>query len=183
MTDSNYRLSATRYYADFVTVPLAILAACIFGNQLASEAFVSSVMAGVLTWSLAEYWIHRSLFHGVEPFKAEHRVHHIRPPDYIGASPWLTAAVIAVGGPVAFASLGSTVGAGFFAGILTGYFAYIFVHDRFHHARGLGPVLAWLHARHEYHHRRERVNFGVTSPLWDLAFGTYARPHALERRR
>jgi sterol desaturase/sphingolipid hydroxylase (fatty acid hydroxylase superfamily) len=36
---------------------------------------------------------------------------------------------------------------------------------------------AWfpLFKNHERHHQRWDVNFGVSTPLWDLIFGTYER--------
>ncbi|MGH7175147.1 MAG: sterol desaturase family protein, partial [Minisyncoccia bacterium] len=74
-------------------------------------------------------------------------------------------------------TLGPCIGVGLLVGLVMGYLFYIVVHDRIHHGNiREGSLLATLDANHEYHHRRFKANFGVTSPFWDHVFGTYQRP-------
>lgn len=187
MDDSNYAISRREYYADFVTAPLAALIAfawLVHGTVLLVP-FLSAIIFGGLTWSLAEYLIHRFVFHGVEPYKHQHHLHHIAPPDFVGVSPLATVALFVLFGfglPMIF---GRSIGVGLFIGLLGWYYAYIVLHDAYHHVAEFrdGSLLAILNANHEYHHCRPRVNFGVSSPLWDFVFSTYARPVPLARQR
>ncbi len=144
--------------------------------------------AGLLLWTVAEYVVHRWVMHGsaeqagrsdrrwLQPVVAEHLDHHRRPGSTvplrfdahnIGLKSGAFAVVAAVAGPA--------VGAGF----TVGYSAYTGVHDRIHHRRPKGPLAAAMWNHHLEHHRlgREGVgaNFGVTSPLWDLAARTRDR--------
>lgn len=177
---SDYRLTKSAYYLDFILTPLAAAGALgwLFTGRVAAEAFSSALIAGAMIWSLAEYGIHRFVFHHGDRLRRQHLIHHVRPEDYIGASSFVTCAIFAV---LAFGLtevLGRSIGVGAFVGLLAGYYAYIVIHDRFHHAREIrrGSLLHRLYENHAYHHRRARVNFGVTSPLWDIAFATYAKP-------
>jgi hypothetical protein len=49
-----------------------------------------AVDAGAVFWSLAEYWIHRLVFHGETPLEPMHQMHHALPKDVIGAASWMT---------------------------------------------------------------------------------------------
>ena len=58
-------------------------------------------------------------------------------------------------------------------GVIAGYIAYEAIHLRIHSARRGGRLLQALRRHHFYHHfNNDRVCFGVTSPLWDLIFGS-----------
>ncbi len=57
---------------------------------------------------------------------------------------------------------------------MTGYLAYDWTHYYTHHfrpRRGLGKWLRTYHLRHHYHD--PNAYFGISSPLWDLLFGTF----------
>lgn len=184
--NSDYAISKRDYYADFFIVPIVALIALgwlAYFHTVAREALASSIMVGALTWTFAEYMIHRFIFHGVEPFKHEHHLHHVDPTEYIGVSSWKTPAIFAGLGFVLPMVFGPSVGVGLFVGLLAGYYVYITVHDRFHHSgvRDLNSVLGSLYWNHAWHHRSIRANFGVSSPLWDLVFGTYVKPPILFR--
>jgi sterol desaturase/sphingolipid hydroxylase (fatty acid hydroxylase superfamily) len=61
-----------------------------------------------------------------------------------------------------------------FAGTALGYLAYDYIHFYTHHARPRHAVGRWLRRYHLlHHHDQEEARFGVSSPLWDLVFGTY----------
>lgn len=60
-----------------------------------------------------------------------------------------------------------------FAGTLVGYVWYDVCHFYIHHSKPLYPFLQFLKKYHMNHHyRTPLLGFGVSNPLWDLAFGT-----------
>lgn len=178
----DFALSKRSYYADFLLVPPATLIAIVwlFTNHtpVRLDVFVSSVLTGALAWSFAEYAIHRWVFHGKSLWlRQQHGYHHMRPAALIGVSSVATT----IFGALTFWALtmvfGPVIGVGLLVGFVLGYLAYIVAHDRFHHgAENAGSMMATLNRNHDFHHRHFRMNFGVTSPLWDMIFGTYQRP-------
>ncbi|HEX2466998.1 MAG TPA: sterol desaturase family protein [Solirubrobacterales bacterium] len=143
------------------------------------------VLAGLALWTLAEYWLHRKFFHW-EPDNAFgrrmhfiiHGVHHDHPNDKLrlvmppGASVPLAglffgAFYLVFGLPTAYPV---------FSGFLIGYLAYDYTHYYLHHfvpKSDLGKRLREQHMRH--HFQDHRYGFGVSSPLWDVVFGTLPR--------
>jgi sterol desaturase/sphingolipid hydroxylase (fatty acid hydroxylase superfamily) len=127
-----------------------------------------------------EYLLHRYVFHLDEYFPAMkrlpymlHGVHHDHPGDeerlFMPPVPGFMIAVIMFGfwflfiGQYAFA---------FMAGISNGYLLYSFVHYRIH-SQPANPLFhkAWAH--HAKHHfKYPDKAFGVSSPIWDIIFGT-----------
>ena len=144
-------------------------------------------LAGLFLWTLAEYTLHRFVFH-FPPHNAWqerlsflfHGVHHAQPqvksrlvmPPAVSIPLALLfyglfylVLVVALGldawlGPV-------------FAGFIGGYLAYDMLHYATHHwtmRRGYWKFLKRHHMQHHYKTPDQR--FGVSSPLWDLVFGT-----------
>lgn len=144
---------------------------------------VVAACAGVLTWTLLEYVIHRYGGHDRRfkrtPFGVEHVRHHIEG-DYF-APTWkkIIAALVAVGvliGP-AVAVVGLRTGVAYVTGLVAFYGVYEWLHRREHTHAGIGPYGRWARRHHFHHHFVDgRTNHGVTTPLWDLVFGTYERP-------
>jgi sterol desaturase/sphingolipid hydroxylase (fatty acid hydroxylase superfamily) len=165
-----------------VSGALIVLAA---RDGLGAGALALLALGGLALWTLAEYWLHRKLFHW-EPDNAIgrrmhfiiHGIHHDHPNDKLrlvmppGASVPLAALffglfVLAFGTPHGFA---------LFAGFLIGYLAYDYTHYWLHHfvpRSALGKRLREQHMRH--HFQDHRFGFGVSSPLWDIVFGTLPR--------
>jgi sterol desaturase/sphingolipid hydroxylase (fatty acid hydroxylase superfamily) len=58
--------------------------------------------------------------------------------------------------------------------MILGYVAYAVMHHGLHHWRiAHGTYLYRAKRRHALHHAsNDEGNFGVSSPLWDLVFGT-----------
>jgi sterol desaturase/sphingolipid hydroxylase (fatty acid hydroxylase superfamily) len=141
------------------------------------------VLGGWLTWSLAEYALHRFVFHMAAHTPRErlraflmHGYHHVYPSDRMRlvAPPlmsWPLACVVAV---VIRQALGPAHWLPFFAGIVLGYLAYDYVHYYTHHFRPRRGMGKWLRSYHMLHHHDDRGSrFGVSSPLWDIVFRTY----------
>ena len=136
---------------------------------------------GILTWSLAEYFIHRFLGHVTTKnfFGVEHTAHHSRG-NYF--APWWKKAVTAVlvvaaMGPVAVLLTSWASGLAYTFGFVGFYLSYEVLHRLEHVWRGVGPYARWARRHHFHHHfHNPKMNHGVTSPIWDLVFGTYEKP-------
>lgn len=141
------------------------------------------VLAGFLWWSLLEYLLHRFLFHRKNRFFGRrHLQHHARVKERLLAlAPWPSAVIGAVlHAGLLFAFLDRATAAPLFVGFLGGYLLYEYVHYAVHYHRQRTPIGRWLRAYHMlHHHKTPKARYGVTSPVWDMVFGTYA---PLERR-
>ena len=144
---------------------------------------VAALIAGIATWSLLEYAIHRWLGHDQRfirnPFGVEHTAHHSRGNYFAPA--WKKALV--AGGALLLLSwiaamiVGSRAGIAYSIGLVGFYLYYELFHRLAHIHPGYTGVGRWLRRHHFHHHFHDpRSNHGVTSPLWDHAFGTIARP-------
>jgi dihydroceramide fatty acyl 2-hydroxylase len=139
-------------------------------------------LLGMLAWTLAEYFLHKYVFHWTNDSPAGkrvhfllHGVHHEYPSDKDRlVMPLLTSVPLAV----IFYSLftfafGQAVGEPFFAGFVVGYLFYDGTHYYVHH---FVPTTRWgkfLRRHHMTHHHADHDGgFGVSTPLWDLAFRT-----------
>ena len=141
--------------------------------------------AGIVIWTLSEYWLHRLLFHWHPKFKGGdqlnfiiHGVHHDHPndrmrlvmPPAVGlplAALFLGAFVLAFGTPAGYAG---------FAGFLIGYLVYDYTHYYVHHfvpKTRAGKRIREHHMRH--HFQDHSRGYGVSAPWWDRVFGTSPR--------
>ncbi len=144
---------------------------------------IAAAASGVLTWTLLEYLIHRWMGHDRRfrrtPFGVEHIRHHVEG-NYF-APTWkkmIAAAVITVvvGVPAA-ALVGTAAGVAYVAGLICFYGIYEWLHRREHTHAGIGPYGRFVRRHHFHHHFADgRTNHGVTTPIWDLVFGTYETP-------
>jgi sterol desaturase/sphingolipid hydroxylase (fatty acid hydroxylase superfamily) len=145
------------------------------------------LLLGALSWSLLEYCIHRWLGHhpalrSRNLFGTEHTAHHKKPAYQ---SPlWLKGLAAlgfaAITGPVAWWVAGSA-GVAWLVGLLVAYGAYEVLHSLEHLWEGIGPYSRWARAHHFHHHfHNPASNHGVTSPVWDVVFGTYEAPAVIE---
>jgi dihydroceramide fatty acyl 2-hydroxylase len=66
--------------------------------------------------------------------------------------------------------------------LILGYLLYELVHLSAHHGAARAPILRWLRSHHLRHHFDDAgANFGISSPLWDVVFGTLQiRPPAAD---
>ncbi len=143
---------------------------------------IVAALLGVLTWTFLEYVVHRWMGHDRRlrktPFGREHVRHHIEG-NYFAptskkllAGAGLTALLV---GP-AILLVGAAAGIAYVAGLMLFYGVYEVSHRREHTHPGFGPYGRWARRHHFHHHFVDgRSNHGVTSPLWDLVFGTYQK--------
>lgn len=148
-------------------------------------------LMGAFLWTFAEYTLHRFLFH-YQPktpqaeriFFLFHGVHHAQPQC---KTRLVMPPVVSI--PMAFMAYGLLyllfgwiirlpwwVGP-IFSGFIAGYLFYDLTHYATHHfpmRRGIWKYLKRYHMQH--HYKTPNARFGVSSPLWDLIFGTKPAP-------
>jgi len=145
-------------------------------------------VGGVGIWTLTEYWLHRLVFHW-EPDNAFghrmhfiiHGIHHDHPNDKLRlVMPPAVSIPLAALFFGAFAAIFGTPEAyPLFGGFIGGYLFYDYTHYYVHHfvpRSALGRRLREQHMRH--HFQDHRYGFGVSSPIWDVVFGTLPRRRA-----
>ncbi len=143
-------------------------------------------LLGVLSWTLLEYVIHRWMGHDRRfrrtPFGVEHVRHHAEG-NYF--APTWKKVLIALGVVVVLSlpaiAFAGAAGAAYVAGLIGFYGVYEVIHRREHTHEGFGAYGRWARRHHFYHHFVDgRMNHGVTSPIWDVVFGTYRKPDIIK---
>ncbi len=168
------------YFGDFFAIPVAL---AVFGwlafatrGLAAFPAYGVGFVSGVVVWTLAEYWIHRTLYHHAPWLSRLHDLHHEAPHAFIGIPSFLSSGIVIA---IAYAPLfpfWPVFADGFVSGVLIGYTAYMIVHHATHH--WLLKPGDWLYparVRHLGHHYHDDVHFGIVTGLWDRVFGTAGR--------
>ncbi|AEO71102.1 d9d5b1a6-4d72-4567-98f5-29a6266c37e9 [Thermothielavioides terrestris] len=177
-------------------VPLLWLPLVTYGVYLASKGFsnplgeVACLVGGVFLWTLVEYLLHRFLFHidyylpdnrvGITVHFALHGIHHYLPMDkYRLVMPPALFIVLAT----PFWKLAHVIffwnwhiATAVYCGGVFGYICYDMTHYFLHH-QNLPLWWKQLKKYHLEHHFLDYENgFGVTSPFWDIVFGTELVP-------
>ncbi len=137
---------------------------------------------GLVVWTLAEYFLHRYVFHWVNETPRGrrihfllHGVHHDFPNDGDRlVMPLLTSVPLALIFYSLFSLLlGTHLVQPFFAGFAIGYLCYDGTHYAVHHFKQTGRIGKFLKRHHMLHHHADHDGgFGVSSPIWDWVFGT-----------
>lgn len=145
-------------------------------------SLIAAALAGAALWSLAEYLIHRFLFHGGKRWlrivAKEHLEHHRLTHWFAPASLKAAVAVPVVAALGAFGTwVGGIHGAAFTAGFLGFYLIYELIHRRVHTHAPANFYGRMIRKHHLHHHYVDpRMNHGLTSRFWDRVFGTLADP-------
>ena len=141
--------------------------------------------AGLLIWTLTEYWLHRLVFHWQPKFKGGdrlhfiiHGIHHDHPNDPLRLvmPPAVSIPLAALFFWVFTLIFGTPAAYPTFAGFILGYLGYDYTHFWLHHyvpKSKFGKRLREGHMRH--HFQDHRYGFGVSSPMWDAVFRTMPR--------
>lgn len=146
--------------------------------------------AGIFVWTLTEYLVHRFVFHyepRSEPMKRFfflfHGVHHAQPQCKTRLV--MPPAVSIPGAILVYGALSLIVGtvlgaphwvAPVFSGFVLGYLVYDIIHYATHHLPMYGRLMKYLKRYHMLHHfKTPEQRYGVSSPLWDVVFGTVPR--------
>ena len=138
-------------------------------------------LSGIIFWSFMEYVLHRFLFHyhpesekGKRINYVLHGNHHEYPRDkerlFMPAVPSL---IIAAAFFVFFFLVLGNIAFPFFPGFMLGYLLYGSMHYGIH---AMSPPFKWMKGlwrnHHLHHYKNTDMGFGVSSTLWDHAFGT-----------
>lgn len=146
---------------------------------------VVAFVVGALTWTLAEYVLHRFAMHhlhGRGIMSREHLEHHVHSSWSFSVTHILSwAGMLAVGAlvwlPLGWWAAGPAAGIALATGWAVGYFFYEYQHMQAHLKGPTGWYSAWVRRHHFHHHfGHPMANHGVTIPLWDVVFGTLERP-------
>jgi sterol desaturase/sphingolipid hydroxylase (fatty acid hydroxylase superfamily) len=146
-----------------------------------------TLAAGFGGWTLLEWGLHRAMHIPTRSPRIRgwqellHLRHHREPDDLehsvVRLSVSIPLTLVFLG--TAHLALGdSTLAAMVVSGLLSGYVVYEFVHLAAHASWSV-PGLGYLRRYHSRHHFEQwNLGFGVTSPVWDWAFGTLPRSNA-----
>jgi sterol desaturase/sphingolipid hydroxylase (fatty acid hydroxylase superfamily) len=169
-------------------VVLLLVYAILTASALAFPVFIPlGLIIGLFLWTLAEYTLHRFLFHHhpATPrqeriFFLFHGIHHTQPQDK-------TRLVMPF--PVSIPLAAVFFGLFYFilavllkshewvaplmAGFLVGYLAYDLTHYATHHFPMRSGYAKYIKRYHMQHHYKDPdTRFGVSSPVWDWVFRT-----------
>jgi sterol desaturase/sphingolipid hydroxylase (fatty acid hydroxylase superfamily) len=168
------------YYADFITYGMLVVAFVGFALRESRHdqlIWLAAAIAGAGSWTLVEYLLHRFVFHRMPLIADLHHAHHAAPRAYVGTPTWASLLILA---GVFFVPIwrvfSLNIAFGAISGLITGWLWYGIVHHVIHHRRPrrLARALRAASHRHFLHHSPYASgNFGVTTALWDYAFGTH----------
>jgi sterol desaturase/sphingolipid hydroxylase (fatty acid hydroxylase superfamily) len=172
----------------WLPVTLLFITAAILNRRAFSNPLLILVafLLGVLLWTFSEYMLHRFVFH-FKPRNAWqerasfmfHGVHHYQPriKTRLVMPPALSIPLALifftffwlVFGLVALPHWTAPV----FSGFILGYLLYDLTHYATHHWPMPFEYYKFLKRYHMNHHyKTPNARFGVTSPVWDMVFGT-----------
>ena len=144
-------------------------------------------LIGIFLWTLSEYLLHRFVFHfrPRNPTQEKiiylfHGIHHHQPQCKTRlVMPPVVSIPLAVGFYGLFSVLlGTLLGIPHWitpmvAGFSIGYLTYDLTHYADHHFKMTLPWARYLKRYHlKHHYKTPDARFGVSSPLWDIVFGT-----------
>ena len=138
-------------------------------------------LLGLSFWSLAEYVLHRWGMHelkGKGMASREHLRHHAAYDSVLEKwyLSWIGVIVFGVVHATYATLLLGPVGVLLGVGWVVGFGFYEWIHWRAHRRPISGAYERWVRRHHFHHHFGHPMqNHGVTSPVWDLVFGTYVR--------
>jgi len=157
-------------------------------QNLSFLTFFNLFVSGLIVWSLFEYLMHRFLFH-FEPktnfwkriIFLFHGIHHHEPDDPTRlvmppvVSLILGFIVFKVGGIF----IANTLETSFFSGFFVGYILYDYIHYSVHHFTPKSRIGKKIKLNHMQHHFvYPNALWGVSSPFWDIIFGTFVNTSA-----
>jgi sterol desaturase/sphingolipid hydroxylase (fatty acid hydroxylase superfamily) len=144
-------------------------------------AALALLAIGAFAWTFGEYLMHRFAMHALRGrglASREHLRHHAEY-DSVLESWWFAwAGIVGVGVALAVNAARAVGPVGLCLGVgwVGGYAFYDWIHYRAHRRPIRHPYERWVRRHHFHHHfGRPVANHGVTTPIWDLVFGTYER--------
>jgi sterol desaturase/sphingolipid hydroxylase (fatty acid hydroxylase superfamily) len=176
--DSLLRMSRTKvnYWAEFfLDIPLGVVLTFqgLRHHNIHAFKVLLTFLMGLFFFSFFEYAVHRWLFHGsIKIIEQGHRGHHENPKGY-DALPFFLPSLVILTLTGVFVLLMPTGYAFMLSGVMAfSYVTYGLGHFIIHHTRFHQPLARRWAAHHLIHHYHPETNFGVTTPVWDILFGT-----------
>jgi len=181
---TTYKAPKTNSMAAISTYVVISTAVFIYGLIYIDTSFLNKIgffVAGLVLFTFLEYVFHRFVYHSGEDYMAEenwqykvHGVHHDHPKDKDLLAMPIPLAILL--GAVFFGLywlLLNTNAFFFWPGFFIGYAAYLYVHYIVHTRKPPNNAFRILWDHHNLHHYvYDDKAYGVSSPLWDVIFGT-----------
>ncbi|MEP7143506.1 MAG: sterol desaturase family protein [Ferruginibacter sp.] len=167
------------------TVPLYIYIPAILFFSYKAFSFTTSIpgfviyfIAGIIVWTITEYFLHRYIFHyhptsefGRKMHFIFHGVHHDYPRDKkrLVMPPSASIPLAALFYFLFSLFLEQKFLFAFFPGFLLGYLVYDMLHYAMHHHNFKNPIMKKVKQHHMLHHYQDPTKgYGVSSSLWDI---------------
>jgi sterol desaturase/sphingolipid hydroxylase (fatty acid hydroxylase superfamily) len=171
--------SPTHYWAVMGTDVVSAAAFLALGARRSDAppvVLIPAFAAGFMAWGLLEYVMHRWVLHGPPTFARDgHLRHHADSEDLLSTPIFVSGVVGCIIWALLSLVLPPSVAAVAVGGTYWGYVYYSTLHHLLHH-RGLviarSAYFRRMHLRHRVHHANSRVNFGVSTSVWDRVFRT-----------
>ena len=168
----------------FYTALVVCLIAITPSKNVSWRQSILLIIAGVFSWTLIEYALHRFIFHytprsefGRKFVYAAHLSHHENPHaiNRLFSGLLISLPIATVYFLLAWIATGSLQATTYlFTGQTSAYSCYELLHFRAHHSRPRLRLFRYLRKYHLLHHyQTPDQRFGVTSPLLDVIFGTF----------
>lgn len=153
--------------------------------------FAMYFLLGIVIWTLAEYFLHRFVFHPPQTnaffrwlYFYAHGIHHEAMND---ATRLVLPPGLSLPLAYLFFLLYETVFPGMYMAVFTGFMVGYLIYDYLHFASHFYALpYQWFKAIKKNHMRHHNVdhhkNFGFTSPLFDIIFGTYLKIESKEKQ-
>lgn len=137
-------------------------------------------LLGLLSWTLAEYLLHRFIYHKIKDASYDsgfhymfHGIHHAYPNDKSKTVlPPLPSLVIAALFLSLFYLLLGGKALAFSPGFVIGYSIYMWIHTMIHGLPMPKRFNFWWKHHNIHHYQQHDRAFGVSTPLWDYIFRT-----------
>jgi sterol desaturase/sphingolipid hydroxylase (fatty acid hydroxylase superfamily) len=155
-----------------------------FNNKLNPDMRIGHAViwfaGGIMVWTFFEYFLHRYLFHWASESKIVkrltyilHGIHHDYPRDvtrvFMPPAPGTLFVLLFLG---LFWLLLQNYVFAFLPGFLTGYFVYAYIHYIIHAKKPFRNFKFWWTHHSLHHYKYPDKAFGVSTPIWDMVFGT-----------
>ena len=167
----NYYLSLA---TDFLTAILFLILAIKYSNDI--FASLALFVVGVILFTFIEYAVHAWLFHKSHTLRVfiEGHAHHHKDPFSYDAMPFFMSALIgAIFVTLLQFFMPLSDALAIVGGMALGYFNYGIMHHIMHRVEFKSPYWRYMQEFHFVHHKKPKMNHGVTTDVWDRVFGTY----------
>ena len=165
-------------------VMLALGISSLAGGPHAAPVIWALLFFGLFCWGLTEYLVHRFVLHRnprkgsfAMPGNQTHLRHHANPQDLERLHVTLSegAPISAAYALLMWLLLGRWQAMAFaYVGFHVGYFFYEWLDYQAHHGNPRSRLICYLKKYHlQHHHVDGNRRYGVTSPLFDVLFGTF----------